>query len=175
MNEKYALLLRFIAALAYRTNKAVEKSGENFGAFEAANGVRTPKNLIRHMRSVLGYARTHFVGGQYRAEALATFQDEIDAYHVMLQSLGEHLRNRSPMSGTTPEKMLQGPFADAMTHAGQLAMLRRMADDPIPAENFIVADISPERLGREQAPPVSPDETWHPDLTNTGFGPEETS
>ena len=44
--------------------------------------------------------------------------------------------------------VLQGPFADAMTHAGQLAMLRRLAGSPIPPENFIVADISPDTWGR---------------------------
>jgi hypothetical protein len=58
------------------------------------------------------------------------------------------------------ERLLQGPFSDAMTHAGQLAMLRRLAGVPVPPENFIVADIEPERLGIEQAEPVSPDEKW---------------
>ncbi len=172
-DDKYALLLHFLAALAYRTGKTVEGSGEDFGGFEAGNGVRSPKNLIRHMRSVLGYARTHFIGGSYRAESLPSFSDEIASFHEMLESLGEHLRKGSPMTGTTPEKMLQGPFADAMTHAGQIAMLRRMAADPVPAENFIVADISPDRLGPEQAAPVAPDQNWHPQLSDTGFGPAE--
>jgi len=53
---------------------------------------------------------------------------------------------------------LQGPFSDAMTHAGQLAMLRRLAGHPVPPENFIAADIDAARLGPEQAAPVSPDD-----------------
>jgi hypothetical protein len=60
----------------------------------------------------------------------------------------------------TTEQLLQGPFADAMTHAGQLAMLRRLAGIPVAPENFVVAGIDPERLGPEQADPVSPDEVW---------------
>ena len=58
------------------------------------------------------------------------------------------------------ECLLQGPLSDAMTHTGQLAMLRRLAGVPVPPENFIVAEIEPERLGIEQAEPVSPDEKW---------------
>jgi hypothetical protein len=47
-----------------------------------------------------------------------------------------------------------------MTHAGQLAMLRRLAGTPVPPENFIAADITPERLGQNQAMPGSPDREW---------------
>jgi hypothetical protein len=64
------------------------------------------------------------------------------------------------MHGITPEILLQGPFADAMTHAGQLAMLRRMAGSPVPPENFIFATISPANLGPDQPSPVAPDKDW---------------
>jgi hypothetical protein len=56
--------------------------------------------------------------------------------------------------------MLQGPFSDAMTHAGQLIMLRRLFGSPVPPENFIIADINPENLGPNQPEPVSPDKEW---------------
>lgn len=61
---------------------------------------------------------------------------------------------------TTAERMLQGPFADAMTHAGQLALLRRPAGSPVPPENFIMADIDASNLGPDQAEPRSPDAEW---------------
>ena len=66
MDEKRGLLRHFLAALAYRTQKALREAPAGFGDFRAADGVRTPAELIRHMTSVLGYARTFFVGGQYR-------------------------------------------------------------------------------------------------------------
>jgi hypothetical protein len=47
-----------------------------------------------------------------------------------------------------------------MTHAGQLAMLRRLAGSPIPPENFLVADVSPDNLGPDQPEPASPDRDW---------------
>ena len=66
----------------------------------------------------------------------------------------------TPLQGTSPERLLQGPFSDAMTHAGQLALLRRLAKSPVAPENFVFADIDPNRLGRHQADPASPDEVW---------------
>ena len=79
----------------------------------------------------------------------------------MLADLSGHLENGTPfLQDMTEEHMLQGPFSDAMTHAGQLAMLRRFAGDPVAPENFIVADIQKERLGPEQPTPRSPDEKW---------------
>lgn len=64
------------------------------------------------------------------------------------------------LNGMTAERLLQGPFADAMTHVGQLAMLRRLAGDPVPPENFIVAEIDAHRLGPDQSAPASPDQIW---------------
>jgi hypothetical protein len=78
----------------------------------------------------------------------------------MLQDLSFHLQSGTPIQGTSPERLLQGPFSDAMTHAGQLIMLRRMAGHPVPPENFVEAQIDPERLGRDQAYPMSPDDIW---------------
>jgi hypothetical protein len=62
--------------------------------------------------------------------------------------------------GITAETMLQGPFSDAMTHVGQLAMLRRLAGSPVPPENFLFAAISPANLGVDQPLPVKPDKNW---------------
>ena len=72
----------------------------------------------------------------------------------------------------TTEQLIQGPFADAMTHAGQLAMLRRLAGDPVAPENFVVAEIDAKRLGPDQAEPVSPDEIW-PEAPKGWAGPTQ--
>jgi hypothetical protein len=57
-------------------------------------------------------------------------------------------------------RLLQGPLSDAMTHAGQLAMLRRLFGTPVPPEDFSKAAISAENVGPYQPDPVSPDEDW---------------
>ena len=161
MDEKKALLRHFLAALAYRTQKALRDAPAEFGTFRAAIGVRTPAELLRHMTSVLGYARTFFIGGHYRPDPLPRLKDEILRFHEMLEDLSKHIESGAPLlQEMSAERLLQGPFSDAMTHAGQLAMLRRLAGSPVPPENFIVADIDAEHCGPEQVEPRSPDETW---------------
>ncbi|HVF47349.1 MAG TPA: hypothetical protein VNA17_07275 [Pyrinomonadaceae bacterium] len=160
-DEKREILRHFLAALAYRTQKAVRGAPEDFGSFSAGKETRTPAELVRHMTSVLGYARTFFTGGSYRPEPLPDLSDEVGRFHEMVAAIAVHLDQGSPfLENLTPERLLQGPFADAMTHAGQLVMLRRLAGDPVAPENFIVADIDANRLGPDQAAPVSPDEFW---------------
>ena len=61
------------------------------------------------------------------------------------------------------EQFLHGPLADAMTHAGQLALLRRLYGAPVPSENFIFATIDASNVGPEQALPNAPDPDWRPD------------
>lgn len=155
-----ALLRHFLAALAYRTQKALRGAPEDFGGFSAGGACRTPAELVRHMTSVLGYARTFFVGGRYWPEPLRDFASEIRRFHAMVEDVAAHLDRGDALEGTTPAHLLQGPFADAMTHAGQLALLRRLAGSPVPPENFIVASIDPGNLGPDQPAPASPDRLW---------------
>ncbi|HZE70630.1 MAG TPA: hypothetical protein VE135_14050 [Pyrinomonadaceae bacterium] len=161
MDEKSNLLRHFLAALAYRTQKALRDAPPDFGSFRAGQEARTPSQLVCHMTSVLGYARTFFVGGEYRPEPLASLQEELARFHGMLEDLGRHLEAGTPMrQGLSPERLLQGPLADAMTHAGQLAMLRRLSGAPVAPENFIFAEIDATRLGADQAQPLRPDKLW---------------
>ena len=160
MDQQRALLRHFLAALAYRTQKALRAAPDSFGAFQAGHQVRSPQELVRHMTSVLGYARTFFVGGTYRPEPLPDLGAEVTRFHAMLEDLRHHLEEGTPLRGTTPEQLLQGPLADAMTHVGQLALLRRLSGSPVAPENFIVAAIDPANLGPDQPPPKSPDQEW---------------
>jgi len=160
MNEKRALLTHFLSALAYRTQKALRRAPEEFGDFRPAPRVRTPHELIRHMDSVLGYSRTWFTGGSYQPPMFPDFASAIVHFHETLADVAHHLRIGTELRGITEENLLQGPFSDAMTHAGQLAMLRRLAGSPVPPENFVFADIDASNLGPDQPLPVAPDKDW---------------
>ena len=92
LDDKRAMLRHFLAALAYRTQKAVRDAPDSFGEFRAGQQVRTPADLVRHMTSVLGYARTHFVGGMYRAAPLPDLAAETARFHSMLEDLARHLK-----------------------------------------------------------------------------------
>ncbi len=160
MDEQGSLLKHFLAASAYRTQKALHDASPEFADFRAAPKVCTPRELIRHMDSVLGYARPFLIGGSYQPPTLPAFNDAVAHFHEAVEDVARLLEAGAPMDGTAPEGMLQGPFSDAMTHAGQLAMMRRLAGSPVPPENFIYAAISPGNLGPDQPMPLSPDEVW---------------
>jgi hypothetical protein len=156
------LLLHFLGAIAYRTQKALRDAPDHYPDFAAGHQVRTPVEILRHMTSLMGFTRTLFLGGSYpvKPDPLPTFQDEIARFHAMVESVGDLLRTGIPLREISTQQLLQGPFADTMTHVGQLALLRRLADAPVPPENFILADIEGSRLGADQPMPASPDARW---------------
>jgi hypothetical protein len=156
-----ALLRHFLAAIAYRTQKALRGAPEHFLDFQAGHQARTPGDLLRHMTSLMGYTQTQFRGGSYprRPEPLHSLDAESARFHAMLEELGDLLDSQVPCQIST-EQLLQGPLADAMTHVGQLAMLRRLAAAPVAPETFIFADVRADRLGPDQARPARPDAAW---------------
>jgi hypothetical protein len=160
MDEPHALLRHCLAVMAYRTQKALREAPATFGTFQIAPGVRTPAEIVCHMTGMLGYAQSFFIGGTYRPQTPTTLAEELVRFHTVLEDLASHLKGGVPLQGTTPERLLQGPFADVMTHIGQLAMLRRLAGSPVPPENFLAADIDVANVGQAQALPVSPNPEW---------------
>jgi hypothetical protein len=162
MDTTRSLIKHFLAALAYRTQKALRGAPANFSEFRAAPNVRTPHELIWHMNGVLGYARTFFIGGEWQPDKEDSFISELRRFHSILEELGQHLELDTPLQGVTFEQLLQGPLADAMTHTGQIAMLRRLAGAPVWPENFLRADVRAENLSANQAVPVEPKAGWKP-------------
>ncbi|MEX1139671.1 MAG: hypothetical protein WEB33_13395 [Bacteroidota bacterium] len=161
-NIERDFLKHFLAAIAYRTQKAVRDAPREYWDFSAGNKARTPSEVLRHMTSVLGYARTFMIGGQYpiHPDPLPNADEEINRFHGVLEDMGRLLAEGTPLKEITERQLLQGPLSDVMTHAGQLALLRRLHGSPVPPENFIFADIAPERLGRNQSAPHRPDKDW---------------
>ena len=157
-----ALLNHYLAAIAYRTQKALRDAPAGYWQFSAGRRTRTPIEILRHMTSLMGYVRTHFVGGTYpvKPEPLATPAAEVSRFHDLIVDVGGLLLVGTPLREITHQQLLQGPFSDVMTHVGQLALLRRLADAPVPPENFIYADIRADRLGPDQPLPARPDKNW---------------
>jgi hypothetical protein len=163
VTESRRLLRHFLATLAYRTQKALRDAPPSFAEFQAGTNVRTPHQLLWHMTGVIGYARTMLHGGTFTPPRLATFDAEVTRFHDLLAELHADLGDDSLSAQITDEQFLQGPLADAMTHAGQLAMLRRLAGSPVPSEDFIEAAIDPSNVSADQPPPAAPDAWWRPD------------
>ena len=95
-----------------------------------------------------------------RRAANNPFDDEIARFHERLRMLSRHLESGAPLLEIDHKQLLQGPLADVMTHVGQLAMLRRLAEAPVAPENFIHAEVRADRLGPDQALPARPDTHW---------------
>jgi hypothetical protein len=163
MTESRRLLQHFLAALAYRTQKALRDAPEDFADFRAAPTARTPFELLWHMTGLIGYARTMFHGGAFEPPRLPSLTDEIARFHATLVALSHDFEDDTLTARIRDEQFLQGPLADAMTHAGQLAFLRRLYGAPVPSENFIFAAISADNLTPDQALPNAPDPDWRAD------------
>ena len=174
-NPSRQLLQHFLAALAYRTQKALRGAPPDFADFRAGLHVRTPHELLWHMTGLMGYARTMLRGGEFAPPRLELFADEVARFHDTLGELHRDLADPGLTARITDEQFLQGPLADAMTHAGQLAMLRRLAGEPVPSENFIFADIRAGNVGSPQPEPVAPDRWWRPDQAPQPPGPVRDS
>jgi hypothetical protein len=158
-----ALLQHFLAALAYRTQKALRGAPPHYADFRAGTHVRTPHELVWHMTGVIGYARTMLRGGAFAPPRLETFDQEVARFHDTLKALRDDFADPDLDARITDEQFLHGPLSDAMTHAGQLALLRRLAGSPVASENFIFADIRPDNVSVAQPDPAAPDEWWSPD------------
>jgi hypothetical protein len=159
-NSERAVLQHYLGSVAYHAQKAIRGAPLEYWRYSAGSQVRTPEEILRHMTSVMGYARTFFLGEKYWPEALPSIDAEIERFHAMLQDVSQLIEKGVPLQGISELQLMQGPFSDVMTHIGQLSLLRRLCGTPVAPENFIYADISGGTLGREQPGPKRPDADW---------------
>ena len=124
MDEKRALLRHFLAALAYRTQKALRDVPASFGTFRVRPQVRTPHELVRHMSGVLNYALTFFGAGQPPLEMLPEFEAEVARFHRIIEELGQHLsRGTPPRCGRLCARSTSTGTARAISRSGR-SMIR---------------------------------------------------
>ncbi|HKT89227.1 MAG TPA: hypothetical protein VJQ59_12360 [Candidatus Sulfotelmatobacter sp.] len=149
--EKRELLRHTLATLAYRSGKVLRDASPSFENFDAGAGVRKPAQILAHLGDLLDWALSMAMGKQewHDSKPLA-WDDEIVRFSAALKRLDDFLASEQPIHASI-ERLFQGPVADALTHVGQIAILRRMADTPVKGENYFVADIAAGRVGLDQA------------------------
>ena len=152
MNETRALLRHTIATLAYRGWKSLALAPAEFGDFRAAASARTPVQILAHVGDLFDWALS-LVQGQHvwHDSTPLPWDDEVARFFGALRRLDDFLARDAPL-GCTEGKLFQGPIADALTHIGQIALLRRLAGAPIRGENYFKADIERGRVGADQPP-----------------------
>ena len=147
------MLRHCVATLAYRGGKAVRGAPEGFGGFVAGAGLRTPVQILAHVGDLLDWALSMARGAQrFNESAPLAWDEEVARFFKGLAAFEAYLASDEPL-GIPAEGLFQGPVADALTHVGQLAMLRRMAAAPVRGENYFMAEIVAGRVGDEQAAP----------------------
>lgn len=153
LNPSVSLLRHTLATLAYRGGKALRGAAESFAVFRAAETTRTPAEILAHIGDLLDWALSIADGREtwHDSEPLP-WPDEVARFFAALGRLDTRLAGGAPLQ-TTAEKLFQGPIADAFTHFGQIALLRRIAGAPIRGESYYRAEIVAGRVGPEQAEP----------------------
>jgi hypothetical protein len=148
-----ALLRHTVATLAYRGGKALRGAPEGFAEFRAGATTRTPGQILAHVGDLLDWALALARGEKvWRDSPALAWQAGSQRFFEGLERFDALLASDAPLAAT-PEKLFQGPVADALAHVGQIALLRRLAEAPIRGENYYRADIAAGRVGEAQAPP----------------------
>ena len=153
MDAKQDLLRHVLATIAYRGGKALRGAPDSFATFRAGDSSRTPVEILAHMGDLFAWALSISQGAaKWTPSPPMAWQAEVERFFNTLAALDAHLAAGGPLP-CSAEQIFQGPFADALTHVGQLTMLRRMAGVPIRGENYFVANIAAGRAGADQAAP----------------------
>lgn len=151
MTEKIELLRHTLATLAYRGGKALRGAPPEFAEFEG--GTRPPGRILAHIGDLLDWALAMANGRrEWHDSPAAEWEAGTARFFAALEALDARLASAEPIA-VSAEKLFQGPIADALTHVGQIAMLRRMAGCAMRGENYFVAEVAAGRVGPEQAPP----------------------
>jgi hypothetical protein len=147
---RIAMLRHTVATLAYRGGKALRGAPAEFAAY----GSRTPGEILAHVCDLFDWALTIADGKEaWHNSQPQAWEADVARFFAGLEAFDRRLGSGVPLC-VEPERLFQGPVADALTHVGQIAMLRRMAGCPMSGENYFVAAIETGRVGADQAAPV---------------------
>lgn len=148
------IVLRHLAAtLAYRAAKVLRDAPPEFGRQTFRSSTRQPVRIVAHLADLMAWGVALAAGGkEWKAEGSDDWAKEVDRFFAGLAALDAAIAVDGPFAGSI-EKLIQGPFADALTHVGQLSMLRGMSGAPVRPESYARAQIVVGTVGLEQAPP----------------------
>jgi hypothetical protein len=152
-NSKREMFRHTLATLAYRGGKAVRNAPSGFSEFQAGEGVRTPGQILAHLGDLLDWALSIAKGQQkWHDSKPLPWEQDVERFFAALKKFDDFLASNEPVQAPL-EKLFQGPIADALTHVGQIAILRRLAGGPVKGESYYVAEIETGRVGADQAKP----------------------
>lgn len=154
MDDKRELLRHTVATLAYRAARALDGAPDCFAAYDGWG--RQPIQILAHMGDLFDWALSAMQGSErWHNSTPLTWPQEKARFFAALKAFDDYLASDNVLHAAA-EPLFQGPIADALTHVGQIAMLRRMAGSPTRGENFFVAKVVAGHVGANQPAPVQP-------------------
>ena len=149
MSESRTVLRHTLATVAYRGGKAIRTAPPDFANYGGPDSSRTPVKILAHIGDLMDWALSMAEGQREWHDSIPLdWEKECDRFFIALKRFDDFLASDQPL-----QKLFQGPVADALTHVGQIAMLRRMSGAAIKGENCYVADIAVGRVGKDQPTP----------------------
>jgi hypothetical protein len=148
------MLRHAVATLAYRAAKVVRGVGSEFGGVRVCPATRSAAQIVAHMGDLIDWATRAADGRrEWRDSPAGGWDAEVARFFAALAALDTRLAASTPVHDAA--RILQGPVADALTHVGQLATLRKFAGAGVRGESYFRADIHPGRVGPDQPPPAA--------------------
>ena len=144
-----------LATLAYRAAKVLRDTPPEFSSFNAGGGTRSPGEILSHLCDLLDSALSQAQGSEkWNNTEPRSWKEDTDRFFAALNALDEYLASGAEVHKPA-EQLFQGAVADALTHVGQIAILRRLAAAPVRPENYSCARIAMGRTGADQPAPVA--------------------
>ena len=142
-----------VATLAYRAAKTMRGAPASFAGFRPGATSKTPLETVAHMGDLFDWAQSMAVGEpRWNNATPQAWEPECARFFAALKTFDDTLASGAELHYDLT-RLFQGPVADALTHTGQLTMLRRLHGAPVKGESYNRADIAADRVGPEQTPP----------------------
>ena len=138
-----------VATVAYRGGLGCVDAPENFASFRATSTTRTPAEILAHIGDLLE-GSLHVVKGEmvYLTSTPLPWKEEVTRFFAAVKAFDVYLASDAPLAFPV-EKLVQGPIGDALTHVGQIVMLRRMSGNAIRSVAYFTADIVAGEVNQE--------------------------
>lgn len=147
---KRELLRHLVAVLTFRARLALADAPENFAGFKIDETIRTPAEILAHIGDLLE-GSLYLMKGEMvylNSAPLPSWKEETERFFAAAREFDGFLASDAPLAQPV-EKIIQAPIADALTHVGQIVMLRRAAGSPIQAANYFAAEIVAGQIYKE--------------------------
>jgi hypothetical protein len=148
VDPKRELLRHMVATVWFRGRIAIASVPWEFAQFRVTEETRSPSEILAHIGDLLVGSR-FLLNGEF-VELVSdplSWYEETKRFTAAVRDLDDLLASTSPLAFPV-EKFIQGPIGDALTHIGQIVILRRIAGYPIKEEPYFTAEITAGKFFR---------------------------